>query len=138
MNTGILFLCLTSMFLILLAVSNVYLDIQGFKKGYEMGVKIGEANITTKFCKKCGNEIENATGNWKYCEDCRNEIFKNNAKNTMKSVNQYDMDGNFIKSYESLSQASRETGISVSSISKNTRGDHQTAGGYVWKYNKEK
>ena len=113
---------------------------KAFKEGYRIGFECGKGykkpKKTCTHCIKCGKKIENAIGNWKYCEDCRNEIFKNNAKVTMKSVNQYDMDGNYIKSYISLSEASRETGISISNISKNIRGQANRAGGYIWKYNK--
>lgn len=114
---------------------------KGYKYGYEDGYNIGKLHQskpkkTYTHCIKCGKEIKNATGNWKYCEDCRNEIFKNNAKVTMKSVNQYDLDGNFIKTYSSLSEAHRQTGISISNISKNIRGQAKKAGGYIWKYNK--
>ena len=136
MSIGFLFICIIVCFIIDLGIVYYYSNLKGFKEGYKIGFECGKADVTTKFCKKCGNEIENATGNWKYCEDCRNEIFKDNAKVTMKSVKQYDMDGNYIKSYISLSEASRETGISISNISKNLRGKARKAGDYIWKYNK--
>ena len=140
MNIKVLFGILIVIFLIELAVSNYFQYKKGFKKGYKVGYDIGKLQRkpkkTYKNCVKCGNEIKNATGNWKYCEDCRNQIFKDNAKVTMKSVNQYDLDGNFLKTYSSLSEAHRETGRSISNISKNIRGQANRAGGYIWKYNK--
>ena len=50
------------------------------------------------------------------------------------SVLQYDLDGNFIKEYYSISQAKRETKISgiAGVVSHNPS---KTAGNFVWKYN---
>lgn len=140
MNVKILFIVLMVSFLTALPVVSYFRYEKGYKKGYQEGYIKGKLQRkpkkTYKNCVKCGKEIKNATGNWKYCEDCRNQIFKDNAKVTMKSVNQYDLDGNFIKTYSSLSEAHRETGISISNISKNIRGQANRAGGYIWKYNK--
>ena len=56
----------------------------------------------------------------------------NNGKS--KKVNQYDLQGNFINQFRSGSQASRELGISVMSISSCALGKIKTGGGFVWKY----
>ena len=56
----------------------------------------------------------------------------NNGKS--KKVNQYDLQGNFINQFRSGSQASRELGISVMSISSCALGKLKTGGGFVWKY----
>jgi group I intron endonuclease len=56
----------------------------------------------------------------------------NNGKS--KKVNQYDLEGNFINQFRSGSQASRELGISVMSISSCALGKLKTGGGFVWKY----
>lgn len=47
-------------------------------------------------------------------------------------INQYDLDGNFLKSYISLSEAKRLTGISNSSISECLSEKLLTAGGFLW------
>jgi group I intron endonuclease len=49
-----------------------------------------------------------------------------------KPVEQYDLQGNLIKTYPGVSVAKTETGIN--SIYSNLCGDCKTAGGYVWKY----
>ena len=49
-----------------------------------------------------------------------------------KPVKQYDLEGNFIKEYESANLASIETGICYMSIKKCRCGKQHTAGGYVW------
>lgn len=60
-----------------------------------------------------------------------------------KPILQYDLEGNFIKRYKSISQASRETTIERGNITavamsrKNKKGyTYKTAGGYIWKYEK--
>lgn len=50
-----------------------------------------------------------------------------------KSVLQYDLNGNFVAEHYSISQASRITGIDISSISMASRGIRKTAGNYKWK-----
>ena len=48
-----------------------------------------------------------------------------------KRVYQYDLDGNFIAEYPSLTAASEQTGTNYSSLKKAARGLNKTAGGYV-------
>lgn len=51
-------------------------------------------------------------------------------------INQYDLDGNFIACYRSISEASRQTGANRCAIGLVAREKprHKTAGGYIWKY----
>lgn len=52
-------------------------------------------------------------------------------------VKQYDLNGNYIKTYNSIIEASKELGIYKSNISKVCKGKMKTTGGYIWKYDKE-
>lgn len=53
----------------------------------------------------------------------------------IKKVSQYDMDGNYLSTYESLSEAAEKTGISTSGISAATNGRKLlTAGGFIWRF----
>lgn len=52
-------------------------------------------------------------------------------------VEQYTLDGNFIKAYPSAAAASRETGVCSEQIRKCRRGFYKQAGGYIWKFIKE-
>ena len=61
----------------------------------------------------------------------------NNGEKWSKRVNQYDQFGNFIKSYNSLSEASNKSKVDTSDISKCCRGKKIQAGGYQWKYNND-
>jgi very-short-patch-repair endonuclease len=62
------------------------------------------------------------------------EIYKHPCE---KSINQYTLDGKFVKSYKSVTTASRETGIADTNISMVCTGNsnQKTAGKYLWKYN---
>ena len=51
-----------------------------------------------------------------------------------KKVAQYDLDLNLISIYPSMAQASRETGVAVSSISHCIQRRYDTAGNFIWKY----
>lgn len=55
-----------------------------------------------------------------------------------KPVGQYTLLGQKIGIYENGVQASKETGINVSSIYRCARGELNTGGGFVWKYEKIK
>jgi hypothetical protein len=55
-----------------------------------------------------------------------------------KQVNQYDLHNNFITTFPSISEAERKTGIRQSSIWMCCNFRYKTAGGYIWKYEKEK
>lgn len=51
-----------------------------------------------------------------------------------KIVNQFSLDRNFIKQYESITQASQMSGIGYAVISHCCRGKGKTAGGYIWRF----
>lgn len=55
-------------------------------------------------------------------------------KVTKKKVSQYDKQGNHIKDYESMSEASRQTGIKISSIGYAANGQRKTGGGFIWHF----
>ena len=52
-----------------------------------------------------------------------------------KSVNQFDLEGNFIKTFESIHQAANELSIQVNGICLCCKGRLKKSGGYIWKYN---
>lgn len=52
-----------------------------------------------------------------------------------KTVNQISLDGNFIACYESASEASRQTGISKTCISRCCREDRTSTHGFIFEYN---
>lgn len=53
-----------------------------------------------------------------------------------KSVSKYTIDDNlFIKKYNSIIEAHKDTGVNKSCIAKVCRKERKTAGGFIWKYN---
>lgn len=51
-----------------------------------------------------------------------------------KKIHQFDLNGSFIKEYESVKQAGEELGINNTGISKCLKGHLKKSGGYIWKY----
>ena len=72
------------------------------------------------------NEIERKKYNLDKCEHM--------VSKTRKKVQQFDFDGNFIKDFISISEASRQVHISFSCICECCQGKRKTAKGYRWKY----
>lgn len=58
----------------------------------------------------------------------------NNYKRNVKQIIQLSLDEKFIKQYPSVSEASKNTNISITSISNCLRGYSKSAGGFIWKY----
>ena len=58
-------------------------------------------------------------------------------KECSKKVKQYNLDGNYIKTYNSIIEASKELGIYKSNISKVCKRKMKTTGGYIWEYDEE-
>ena len=52
----------------------------------------------------------------------------------MKSVDQFDLDGNYIATYCSIKHASEKTKANMAAIGNCCNGRYRTAGGYVWKF----
>lgn len=63
-------------------------------------------------------------------------ILKTAEANSIK-VNQYDLNGNYIRSWNSISNAARELKIKDSDISRVCKGKRNKCGGYIWKYASE-
>ncbi|MDP4129461.1 MAG: NUMOD4 domain-containing protein [Bacteroidota bacterium] len=59
-------------------------------------------------------------------------------KVTCKPVSQYDRKGKWIRTFPSMMQASRETGIRHGQISHSANGIEPTAGGFYWRHGKRR
>lgn len=53
---------------------------------------------------------------------------------TKKKVAQYNKQNNLLNTYESISEASRKAGITITSISYSANGKRKTAGGFIWRF----
>ena len=51
----------------------------------------------------------------------------------IKKIIQYDLNNNFIKEWNSLTEASNTLNISIGNISSVINGKRNQAGGYIWK-----
>lgn len=67
---------------------------------------------------------------WSYKDECNLRV-----KSKEKQVYQYDVSGNLIRSFKSVSEASREYGFSFGNIAKCCRGECKKSYNYIWSYN---
>lgn len=85
-----------------------------------------------------GNKLNNIISNLEWCTNSENQIhaYKNNLEvpAIKRKVNQYDLKGNYIKTFEYIRNASKELNIDESSIAKCCRNKRKSAGNYIWKY----
>ena len=92
------------------------------KHNMNEAVRIGLFDICKKIQRK--NAIKNNLG--------KNHVYANEV--TKKKIGQYDKNDNLIKTYESISEASRQTGINIMSISYCANKKRKSGGGYLWHF----
>lgn len=86
----------------------------------------------------CKNEIKQSYGfQWKWKLNDNFPTIIENIGLRFTPILQYDLDGNFIKEYITLSAASKYTGANISQIHKACKNNHGTAKGYQWRYKKD-
>lgn len=83
-------------------------------------------------CDKKNNRIENLE--YVTCLENIRHAYKNGLYKNIKKVDQYDLQGNSIKTFPSMMDAERELGIANSSISKCCLGKLKTAGNFKWRF----
>lgn len=111
--------------------SNKAKDNDEFRKA--QSEKCRKANRTKDYLERHSKIIKEI---WK-SEDYAN-AHKGANNHRSQSVKQYDINGNFIREYETITQASQITGVNLSKISAVCKGKRKTSGGYVWKYSNDK
>jgi group I intron endonuclease len=111
----------------------------------EIYPSLSVASIETGISKtgigmNCNGQRNSAGGYcWRYVkgeaeENIKTNVTINSISNKPKSVLQYDKHGNLINRYSSISEASKDNNIVISSIVENCKGKRKSAGGYTWKY----
>lgn len=69
----------------------------------------------------------------KYYEENREKHNKLMSDKLGKQINQYDLNGNYVKSYMSIREAVRQTEIPKTTLQYCVKGKLKTAGGFIWK-----
>lgn len=89
----------------------------------------------SKICMCCKHKRKTAGGfHWEYTEGFGLKDLYCPKPSLIKSVGQYDLDGNLIACFQSQNEAHRITGFSASMIGECCRNIREVACGYVWKY----
>lgn len=86
----------------------------------------------------CNLEWTDNSGNQKHAYKTGLRHAHRGANNKLsKKVNQYDLQGNYIKTWNSISEAKKELSIANGSISAVCKGQMKQTGNYIWKYHKD-
>lgn len=95
-----------------------------------------QTGINYKMIHKCciGKTIFYKETTWRFSESGFND-FRTFTKIDVrkKVIEQYDLQGNFIKRFNTITEAYNETKITLSNISMCLRGQRTSAGKYLWK-----
>ena len=75
------------------------------------------------------NTMNNSAANLEWCTNSYNLIYS-----IGKKIAQYSKNGELIKTFNSIVDASREYNIPTTNISKCCKGKRHSAGKYIWKY----
>lgn len=105
-----------------------------------------ELNIShTMISSCCIGHIQSAGGfMWRYVDDNSDpdlvipsyDEIKKPKKSHRTKVDQYDLDGNFIQTWDYIKQAADTLQINKACISACCSGKQKTAGGFIWRYSK--
>ena len=108
-------------------VDNINMALNGVERDYDIGtINDNPFVYVVGMGKLMDIPYETKSENKKKCG------YKSASQKMYKPVLQFDKEGKFIKEYESIDSAIKETGVlHVSCV---CRGERKTAGGYIWKY----
>lgn len=121
----------------------VMMSLNGKYKQYKVHRLVAETFIPNPENKPFVNHIDcnrsnNYYKNLEWCTQKENINYAQKINSSFndrnKKVKQYDKENNLINTYESISEASRRTGITIASISYSANGKRKTGGGYIWHF----
>ena len=119
---------------------NVALYKDGVLKRIYVHRLVAEAFISNPNNYPCINHIDenkenNNVDNLEWCTVKYNINYGTRIGKISKKVNQYDLDGNFIKEWESIKKASKE--LKLTKIWEACNGKRNKCGNFIWQYAKE-
>ena len=110
-------------------------DLQGNFLAEFKSVKIAseQTGANASYISACCKNVRKSAGSfqWTYAGA---EAPTEYSKAKFNPVTQFDLEGNVIQKYKSLTDAQEATGIELHCISEACRGKSQTAGGFKWAY----
>lgn len=83
------------------------------------------------------NTSNNNVLNLEWCTFVYNNNYKNRNEKIRKKVNQYDLQGNFIKTWNSVRDAGIFAKVHPGNITRCCKCEIKSSGGYKWKYYKQ-
>lgn len=126
------------------SVSGGYLQVYIGKKNVKLVHRlIAEAFIPNPNNLPCvnhkdENKTNNKLENLEWCDYSYNNRYNNKnlkiGEKLSKTLYQYTLDGEFVNTWTSLSECSRQTGYNNSAISNVCNGKQKTAYGFKWSY----
>ena len=109
--------------------------IQSFNSINEAARLTGNAPNGSNIVKVLKGELNIAYGyRWSYLKQDKLPPLNTNNTGRSKTIYQYDLNGNFIRSYKSTKEAARILDKSQGTISMAANGKRKTAFGYKWSY----
>lgn len=120
-----------------------YMIVNIMKKNKYVHRLVAEAFIPNINNYKCINhkdedKTNNCVDNLEWCTHLYNNNYGKHNERMSKSksikINQYDLDGNFIKEWESMSEVQKKLNIKAANICACCKGKYKQTGGYIWKY----
>lgn len=92
----------------------------------------------TKICAVCGKEFTPPTKhrarNHICSKECMQEWYRRNGIKERKPIEQYDLNGNYIQTFDSIKTATSAVSGQATNIVKALKGKINSAYGYKWKY----
>lgn len=82
------------------------------------------------------NTFNNNVNNLEWCTQRYNNNYGNRINKIKKSIIQYDINGNYIKNWDSIKEAKIK--LKLSNIDKALNGKYKKCGNFIWKYKEEK
>lgn len=95
--------------------------------------RMSESHKGKKLSKETIEKMKNAHKGRK----CSKQWIENANKRKYKKVEMYDMNNNYIKTFNSIKEACEQTGAKAGNITKCIQGQRKSCAGYMWKLCKE-